>query len=168
MSPAPEYVDFTVDHNHNASPQQHVAANNDPALRKDHEHQHPHLHHDANAKKDREDKVVYAEDTAMGSAPMPTNTSKKPIDTVDVEKDPLAQLQSEEDPQSHRLSSFYSRYRMFFHLFIWLVFTGLVLLLFCHFSMPSTTQSVFGFFIRSRGFRLTMHKLVDYRTRSTW
>lgn len=138
MASTPEYIDFSKDDNHNASPQKNVTVNDDPALNKDHEHQHPHLHHDTNAKKGREDEVVYSQDTESEAAAkgLPNiqsnsfhqrqgvNVSKGPMGVIDTEKGSLSQFQTEEDPQTHTLLNFYSRYRIFFHLFIWLVFTG--------------------------------------------
>ena len=140
---APDYVDVTADvpHGHNSSVQQHVVPNNDPALDISREHNHGHLHHSARAEQGREDGVVYSKDTTSEKSTIPHqdaqdhdlhrrhlgNETKMATETVDAEKGTLSPVRSEEDPQTHTLSSFYAKYRIFVHLFIWLLFTGLVL-----------------------------------------
>ena len=147
----PEYADVTVDplDGHNASAQHNVVLNTDPALEKSHEHNHGHLHHDARAEKGREDEVVYSKGTTFERSIIPhqdpldhdlhrrhrpelaeglqvgqTNEKSAQMEVVDAEKGNLSPIRSEEDPQSHKFARFYARYRIFFHLFIWLVFTG--------------------------------------------
>ena len=142
MMPAgsPDYVDVTVtDETHNASPQKHVIANDDPALDKAHEHHHAHLHHDLNAEKGRNDEVVYSKGTTFESSTVPHQDPqdhdihrRKHAEVAagglpafgDPEKNGLSPIRSEEDPQTHTFSNLYRRYRLFFHLFIWLLFTG--------------------------------------------
>ena len=127
-------------HKHNASPQHHVLINNDPALDTAHEHRHTHLHHSAHAEEGRRDNVMYSKRTTDERPIIPhqdhqdhnIERRKKAVvsdaspqiteGATDTEK---ATYSSEEsDPQSHRLSNFYRKYRLFFHLIIWLVFTG--------------------------------------------
>ncbi len=139
-TPKTDFVDVTAtDENHNASAQQHIIASDDPALDKAHEHHHKHLHHDANAEKGREDEVVYSKGTTFEKSTIPHQdpqdhdlnrrihadvTASAPSDSKDIEKLGLAPIDSEEDPQTHTFSNFYRRYRIFFHLLIWLFFTG--------------------------------------------
>ena len=139
-APAPDYVDVTVtDETHNASPQKHVIANDDLALDKAHEHHHAHLHHDLNAEKGRNDEVVYSKGTTFERSTVPHQDPqdhdihrRKQAEIAagglpafgDPEKNDLSPIRSEEDPQTHTFSNFYRRYRLFFHLFIWLLFTG--------------------------------------------
>lgn len=127
-------------HEHNASPQHHVVINNDPALDTAREHHHTHLHHSAHAEEGRHDDLMYSKGTTDERSIIPhqdhqdhnIERRKKAVvsganpeiteSAMDTEK---ATYSSEEsDPQSHRLSSFYRKYRLFFHLIIWLVFTG--------------------------------------------
>ena len=138
---APDYIDIedaAHDYNHNTSSQRHVVVNDDPVLRKDREHHHGHLHHSANTEKGREDDLAYSKGTTFEESTIPhqdpqdhnlhrrhhADNTKEPTGIVDPEHGRLSSISSEEDPQSHGLSSFYSKYRMFFHLFIWLLFTG--------------------------------------------
>ena len=121
-----------------ASCQHQVIANNDYALDKAHEHHHVHLHHNANAEKGREDEVIYSKETTDERSNIPhqdhqdhdlarrkhAEISRGAAGATDFEK---ADSGSEEaDPQSHSLATFYKRYRFFFHLFVWLIFTGSV------------------------------------------
>ena len=129
---------------HDSAPQpHHLIPNNDPALNTSNEHQHTHLHHDSNgAKGHHDDTVVYSTGTTDGKSTIPhpdeqdqhlarrghaevTKASPGTMGSVtDAEK---AGSGSEEyDPQTHTASSFYRRYRIFFHLFFWLVMTGSV------------------------------------------
>ena len=125
---------------HNASLQPHVIPNDDPALDRAHEHHHTHLHHDANAEKRREDEVVYSKGTTNEKSTIPHQdhqdhdlSRRKHTDIskgTPIASDSLADAEqggsaSEElDPQTHTASNLYRKYRLFFHLFIWLVFTG--------------------------------------------
>lgn len=143
-------LDYIEDQNHNGTPQKNVIVNEDPALRKDREHRHPHLHHDATAKKGGKDETVYSQGTTFEDSTVPHQDPqdhdlhrRKHADTLtDPEKADLSHLShvrsEEEDPQTHALSNVYSRYRMFFHLFIWLVFTGSAVSLSCHIRHPRT------------------------------
>ena len=144
-----EYKDHTKSRSsidrvgHNASPQVGVEKNTDPALEYAHEHQHSHLHHSAAAMKGREEDVVYSKNTTDEPSTIPradimddalhrrhVTESKDGMHVHDAEKGGLSpsQTESEEDPRRHTLSSLYARSKIFVHLFIWLLFTGLVTL----------------------------------------
>ena len=127
----------TTDENHNASHQRNVIVNDDPALEKTQEHNHSHLHHDVHAEKGRSDEVLYSKGTTDEKSTIPhqgrqdrdlarreqSETTKDSAAVMDFGK---ADSGSEADPQTHTWSNFYRKYRLFFHIFIWLVFTGLV------------------------------------------
>ena len=132
-----------VEHSHNPSAQHNVVASDDPALDRAYEHHHAHIHHDANAEEGREDEVVYTEGTTFEPRVTPHQDAQdhrlhrqkqaEPMEkSVKSNADSeggstsvgLGHIQSEEDPQTHAGSTFYQRYRIFFHLFIWLLFTG--------------------------------------------
>ncbi|KAK5163022.1 hypothetical protein LTR04_002802 [Oleoguttula sp. CCFEE 6159] len=137
---------YSSEANHNASSQRNVATNHDPALDVSHEHRHGHLHHDAFAERGREDEIAYSKGTTHESSVIPDQDpqdhylhrrhhpekqghemEEKSAVFVDAERGditPTATPAQEEDPKSHKLSGFYSRYRILFHLFIWLLFTG--------------------------------------------
>lgn len=54
-------------------------------------------------------------------------TSEQPTSVIiDTEKAKSIQSLDEEDHSSHAVSTFYRRFRTFFHFLIWLFFTGLV------------------------------------------
>lgn len=127
----------STSHPHNSSPQQHVEKNDDPALEGANEHAHGHLHHTAHAKYGR-DSTEFTKGITYGASNIPAQTShdqnvhrKHPTTTLngtipDAEKGGFGREGSEEDPRTHTLSDFYLKYRVFFHLFIWLIFTGCV------------------------------------------
>lgn len=139
MSATPGYIDVTESKpDHNPSSQQNVIQNDDPALQKSREHHHEHLHHDAHAEKGREDEVIYSYGTTFEGKTIPhqdpqdhdlrrrrdADVAKETATTFDPEQGILSPSRSEEDPQTHKFSNFYKRYRIFVHLFIWLFFTG--------------------------------------------
>jgi len=137
---APDYHDptQTVVQTHDTSSQHHVVPNSDPALETSHEHHHQHLHHDAFAEKGRQDEVVYSKGTTFERSNIPNESpqdhelhrrhhgEKGGVEVGDAEKGISQVRYQEEDPQTHTFSSFYGKYRIFFHLFIWLLFTGYV------------------------------------------
>lgn len=127
---------------HNISAQHRVVENDDPALNISQEHQHGHLHHDKHAEQGRNEEVMYSEGTTFEKSTIPPqdpqdddlarrrrpDPAKKNVDINDTEKGSMSPDRfDEEDPRTHTLSSFYSRYRIFAHLFIWLFFTGFVI-----------------------------------------
>lgn len=129
---------------HNASPQTGVAYNSDPALDISHEHAHAHLHHSANAEKGRTDNVVYTAGTTHEPSVIPNpdpqddylrrrnqgSTDKKDLSAVDVEMEKGAispiptSTETADDPQRHKLSGMYARFKPAVHGLIWLLFTG--------------------------------------------
>ncbi|KAL8769188.1 MAG: hypothetical protein Q9209_004822 [Squamulea sp. 1 TL-2023] len=138
----PEYSDVTdsKSHSHNPSAQHNVEKNNDPALDTANEHTHGHLHHTAQANQGRED-TKYSKGTTYEHSNIPSQDPhdqtvhrrhlpdgpgpKLPAAIADTEKGNFSpDNRSDEDPQTHTLSSFYAKYRIYFHLFIWLLFTG--------------------------------------------
>ena len=138
----PEYLDVTkaVD-THNPSAQTNVVQNDDPALDRSHEHHHRHMHHDKFAEQGREDEVVYSDGTTFERSAIPHQDPqdhdlarqrhghplKGSTDVVDMEKSVASpERMDEADPRTHHFSNFYLKYRTFFHLFIWLFFTGYV------------------------------------------
>lgn len=125
--------------NHNASAQHHVVENDDPAFDKSNEHPLRHLHHTEHAGQGSIHDPVYSEGTTSEKSTIPHQESqhhelarRRSVDPSnvgagmrDTEKGDLSPGGlEEEDPQTHTFSSFYRRYRIFFHLFVWLFFTG--------------------------------------------
>lgn len=99
-------------------------------------HHHGHLHHDPSAEKGREDELLYSEDTTS-TIPYQnpqnhdlhrrhqSNNDPGSVEVIDAEKGAISSPPVEEEgPQSQKFSGFYARYRIFFHLFLWLFFTG--------------------------------------------
>lgn len=130
----------TAEHGHNVSLQHNVEPNSDLALHYSREHQHQHLHHDARAEKGREDEVVYSKGTTFENSTVPDESpqdhelyrrhhaEKNGTQVDDAEKGNIGPIiEQEEDPKTHTFSTFYARFRIYFHLFIWLFFTGYVL-----------------------------------------
>ena len=133
-SPSPEYVDPTEDHDQDDFLRKSVVERRASTLKTVYEHQHTHLHHDANAKKDGEDEVVFSQVASLDAASDPhhnmqdnvdqekfANHPHGPLDVIDPEK---GSSNSESNRPSHKLSAFHAKYRAFFHLFICLLFTG--------------------------------------------
>lgn len=127
-------------HSHNSSAQQHVQENNDAALDTANEHTHKHLHHSAHAERGR-DKMEFSKEPTYQDSNIHShdpdghqhvhqrntpNGSTIPAVIPDAEKGSLDRQDSEEDPRTHALSSAYLKYRVFVHVFIWLLFTGFV------------------------------------------
>ncbi|CAF9941294.1 MAG: hypothetical protein ALECFALPRED_009057 [Alectoria fallacina] len=139
MATTSDYIDVTESKpDHNPSSQQNVIKNDDPVLQKSHEHHHEHLHHDAHAEESRKDEVVYSYGTTFEGRTIPrqdpqdhdlhrrrdADMAKEPATAFDREQGALSPSRSEEDPQTPTFSNLYKRYRIFFHLFVWLFFTG--------------------------------------------
>lgn len=138
----PESIDVSeAPERHNASSQQRVLENDDPALDKSHEHNHRHIHHDQHAEQGRKEEVVYSKGTTFEKSAIPhqdpqdhdlarrrhADPSRASNGTQDMEKAAISPDRlDEQDPRTHTLSNVYTRYRIFFHLFIWLFFTGYV------------------------------------------
>lgn len=130
-------------HGHNPSAQKGVDENPDLALHYSHEHQHKHLHHGRPSLSGRHDEVLYADgatfDRPNVNDPGPQDYIKhhlrseradeKDFVTMDTEKGAIDPSRtettgSEVEGKGHRLPRIYSKYKIFVHLFIWLVFTG--------------------------------------------
>ncbi|CAD6593838.1 MAG: hypothetical protein ASARMPREDX12_007695 [Alectoria sarmentosa] len=139
MSTTSDHIDVTESKpDHNPSSQQNVIKNDDPVLQKSHQHHHEHLHHDVHAAKGRKDEVIYSYGTTFEGRNVPhqdpqdhdlhrrrdADMAKEPATAFDREQGALSPSRSEEDPQTHTFSNLYKRYRIFFHLFVWLFFTG--------------------------------------------
>lgn len=149
-------------HAHNVSAQDQVQRNEDPALDAANEHVHGHLHHSAYAEQGR-DVTEFSKGTTYEESNIPSqdphhqpvhrrhlpNGSTVPAAIPDAEKGSFGRGGSEEDPRTHTLSSFYLKYRVFFHIFIWLLFTGFVDVLTSHIvrecilSAPGVTGHAF-------------------------
>lgn len=136
---------------HNSSPMPGVARNPDPALDVANEHTHPHLHHSERVEKAhaQEHNVVYTTGTTPNEPTLLLNADPSSdalhrrrhaehdiektggLDTYE-EKGSLSKGRSssdpeaaeEVDPKSHRVSNFYRKYRIFFHIFLGMLFTG--------------------------------------------
>lgn len=122
---------------HSPSPQQDLNQNEDPANEKSKEHHHDHAHHNAHPEKGREDEAIYSYGTTSVGSALPhqnpqdhdlykrrhADMAKEPATAVDLEEG-MSPSRSEEDPQSRTFSNLYERYRIFFHLFCWVVLTG--------------------------------------------
>ncbi|KAK7720591.1 hypothetical protein SLS57_005370 [Botryosphaeria dothidea] len=126
---------------HNSSPQVNVVPNADPALDVSREHFHPHLHHDDHAEKGHKDEIAYTHGTTQDPPRIPVESElhhrtaypeknmekNAAIDIDDAEKgstSPVTTARGEEEKKRGPVGRFYSRFRIFFHLFIWLFFTG--------------------------------------------
>ena len=127
--------------NHNAPAQHYVVENDDAALDKSQEHPHRHMRHAKHAEQGSMNEPVYSEGTTFDKSTIPhqdpdhelarrchVDLSKAGAGGRDSEKGDMGPVGLEDEgPQTRTLSSFYGRYRVFFHLFVWLFFTGYVL-----------------------------------------
>lgn len=126
---------------HSTASQHHLFKNDDPALDKSYEHTHGHMHHDKHAEQGRNDEVVYSKGTTLERSTIPhqashnhdiargrnANPSNGDTGMIDTEKATMSPGSLHEaDPRTHTLSNFYLKYRLVFHLFVWLFFTGYV------------------------------------------
>lgn len=138
------------DHGHNPSLQKDVIENPDITLHYSHEHQHNHMHHGRSSLVARHDELLYAKGSELDNRHdlivnqdhshhqhslkpgMETIETKDHIysesGTSDPEKSGFEATRIDtnetDDGQKHRFSRFYRKYKIFFHLFIWLVFTA--------------------------------------------
>lgn len=134
-------------HQHNASSQLGVVPNPDPALDVAREHHHAHLHHDARAERghDPADEIAYSKGTTAEPSVIPDQDpldhalhrrhhpdrksgmdveKNGELDIEDAERGSFSPVGQEQDPQSHFFARFYAKYRIFFHLAIFCLFTG--------------------------------------------
>lgn len=128
-----------AEHHHNASPMPGMVPNSDPALDTAHEHVHKHVHHSEFAEKGRTDEIVYSKGTTDEPQTVPdadsqddylrrrAHNKEKDIEAGEVEdtvdKNSLSPRTSE-DPQNHHFAKFYSHYKVVFHVFLAMLFTG--------------------------------------------
>lgn len=139
-----------VPREHNTSPMPGVARNPDPALDVVKEHHHEHLHHDANAEKGHNEFDHPAYTTGTTDEPHVIPRADRNEDALhrrrhapaehDIEKTGGLEYEEkqgslskgrnssdpeiEEEPRRHFFARFYRKYRVFFHVFIGLLFTG--------------------------------------------
>ena len=118
---------------HNSpSPKPNVVRDNHPTIQDSTEHHHDHVQYNMQSSKSQENDVTHSYDAALeGDTIHHQDSRKRHADirkelavAVDPEQNDVGLSRTEEDAQSHTFSSFYKKYRVFFHLFIWAVFTG--------------------------------------------
>ncbi|KIX07947.1 uncharacterized protein Z518_02601 [Rhinocladiella mackenziei CBS 650.93] len=132
------------DHGHNPSMQTGVDPNPDLTLHYSHEHQHQHLHHSRASLAGRRDEVLYAEGTTFDKSNIQDQAPQdyvkhqlrssvgdaKDFTVMDAEKGVTGptptetMVSSDDDGRKHHFSRHYTKYKIFIHLFIWLLFTG--------------------------------------------
>jgi concentrative nucleoside transporter, CNT family len=130
------------EHGHNPSLQKDATPNPDLALHYSHEHQHDHMHHGRPSLAGRHDDILYAKGTEFEKSHVPEQDhshhhhTKAGIETSDHEYSGSSDAEKggvqptridtneTDDPKKHRFSRFYRKYKIFFHIFIWLFFTG--------------------------------------------
>jgi CNT family concentrative nucleoside transporter len=157
----------------------------DPALDPSHEHTHEHLHHGHRISQDGRDQATYTIGTTNEPSIIPNPSpedhlhyhekSEKNkgdgINVDDVEKGEMGNISQvstssgEADPKNHRYSSFYRRYRIWFHLAIWIVATGwwTAGLGLHHDDMNWVVPFLLWLFITTR--LVTLHVPISYITR---
>lgn len=104
------------------NPQDDTHIPHDPDLRKDEKGEVQHLQDSVSANSSLPDKDPQESDTRHRKQTFGSGGGAHP--DVDPEKNIPGLVPFQEENQKHGFSNFYSRYRIFFHLFIWLVFTG--------------------------------------------
>ena len=131
-------TDYNGIRDHNPSLQQNFVPTDVPTLQSSHERHHHHMHHDPHGEKERDNEAIYSYGAAIEGSTVPhqdlqdhdlhkrrhADMVKEPVAAVDPEQGTRTPSLPEEYPQVHTISNFYKRYRIFFHLFIWAVFTG--------------------------------------------
>ena len=144
-APAPSMIDLTshIGEALSSSTQQTENRNDDTVLDEANEHHHAHIHHNANAEEGREEEVVHSKGTTLEPRIIPHQDPQdhgehhekqagKTEKSIASYSDPengssslaLGHIESDEDPQAHTASTFYQKYRLIFHLIIWLFFTA--------------------------------------------
>ena len=131
--------DVSADIDHRTSAQHQEALSHNSAADLAHQHNHGHVHHDADAEQGRDDELAYFKESTVEKSIPPhqdpqhhdlhrrhhPDGHQNSVDVLDAEKGAIDSILSEEeDRQSHKVSGFYTKYRVFFHLLIWLFFTG--------------------------------------------
>ncbi|KAI1639232.1 hypothetical protein F4809DRAFT_155811 [Biscogniauxia mediterranea] len=115
---------------HNASPQIGVAPNPDPALDISNEHRHAHLHHGGAAADhaNHPDEPVYSSATPEKSFDKARDFPATEKFVNDEESGNVGHIQKHDDTSIwHMLGVWYRRFKIYVHLFVWLVWTALVL-----------------------------------------
>lgn len=120
--------------NHNSSAQQHVYVNPDPALDISNEHRHPHVHHGQAAVPDEKDDIVFAkasdkyagDATTTVAAAAPDYKVRQMGSNEDEESGRVGDIDDEDSRPAGRWSfrRLYKKFKIFFHLFIWAVWTA--------------------------------------------
>ena len=122
----------------NPSPKQNVVKDNHQTLPNSTEQHHDHVQYNIQSRKSQENDVTHSYDATLEGNTIHHQDSqnrehyrKRHADmrkelaiAVDPEQTNVGLSRFEEDAQSHTFSTFYKKYRVFFHLFIWVVFTG--------------------------------------------
>ena len=135
MSTTADYMDVG---DHSLSPPQNVIQNDILAIQSPHEHYPDHVHHDEHTEKGRKDEIAVPDGTTFEkSSIMPQDLPhhdlhrrqhavmvKEPVAAINPEQGTVCPSHSSEDPQTHSVSMYYTRYRIFFHLFLGVLFTG--------------------------------------------
>ena len=132
-------------HGHNTSLQRDVSTNPDLVLHYSHEHEHQHLHHHKRSIQGRDDEVVYSHGHDVEKSNVPDQNAedshhqahhtdgktsgKAGVVQHDAEKgmvSPASLSQEDDDPRSHKVSGFYSKWKIFFHAAFLALMTGYV------------------------------------------
>ena len=130
MAPEPDSSELPHDNQQNTSSRSIELDTKSAILGDGIDRHHSHLHHDANVEKSTHDEVVYSKHKPLES---PRNDVQRRrgandpedfSDSLNHEKGSLNRLDADEDSQPHTFSRFYAKYRMIFHIFVWLLFTG--------------------------------------------
>lgn len=130
-------------HGHNTSSQRDVTLNPDLALQYSHEHQHEHLHHHKRSIQGRDDEVVYSHGHDVEKSNVPDQNAqdshhqahltgdklgvRSGVVPADTEKGVVSRAsfsQEEDDPRSHKVSGFYSKWKIIFHAIFLALMTG--------------------------------------------
>jgi CNT family concentrative nucleoside transporter len=131
---------------HNVSPMHGVVENTDPVLDVSHEHHHAHLHHSAFSEKGRHDDIAYSKGTTAEPHVIPDadpmdnalhrrkhpERGEKDIEKIggfgtdDMDKDSMNHVGGSGEDEGHRghAAGFYAKYKIYFHIFIAMLFTG--------------------------------------------
>lgn len=117
-------------HDRKLSMEQSRGQNQEPAATALDEHSHGHLHRDPHVELDQKKEIGEHNSPTNQNSPasydqaQPDDTKKHSSRVIGGEIQDLGHVTSDADPKGHSLSSFYVKYRIFFHLIIWLFFTG--------------------------------------------
>lgn len=123
-------------HNHNASIEHNVAESQDSTPD---EHNYGHLYPNTPIDRSQKEEIISIKSTTNEKSKRPDEERQEPSlqrkvhpdiskslpsKVINAENAELGHEASEVDLQAHLLSNFYIKYRIFFHLLIWLFFTG--------------------------------------------